>query len=452
MTRERRPRGGEASGSSGIRVRRAAATYATNVGATTASLLNVLLVARVLGPTGRGEIAFLIAIGGIATMFASVGVQDANANLGGQHPEAIPRLATNSVLLALLLGGVAALVVWMLAILVPSVARGADRGLLILALATIPIGLLGWYLKFLLQADYRFGITNIAWFLSPAATALVDGVLALFGVLTVQAAMVCWVFTGVAANLVLVAYVARRYGFGRPDRALMGAALSFGLKTHFGRIMSLGSYRADQWFLGAMAGPHALGLYSVAVTLSEALFYVPGVITLVQRPDLVRASREHAAELASRVLRRALVLAVVAGTALAVAAPFLCVTLFGEQFSGSVDELRVLALGAVGIVTLDLLSNAIIAQRRPLLASGADGAALVLTVVLNLLLIPRLAGLGAAIATTAAYTFGGAVMVVIFLRVLDADWRKLVPRPADVIWYWTKASAQLPTRRRVAQA
>jgi O-antigen/teichoic acid export membrane protein len=201
-----------------------------------------------------------------------------------------------------------------------------------------------------------------------------------------------------------------------------------------------------------MAGPHALGLYSVAVTLSEALFYVPGVITLVQRPDLVRASREHAAELASRVLRRALVLAVVAGTALAVAAPFLCVTLFGEQFSGSVDELRVLALGAVGIVTLDLLSNAIIAQRRPLLASGADGAALVLTVVLNLLLIPRLAGLGAAIATTAAYTFGGAVMVVIFLRVLDADWRKLVPRPADVIWYWTKASAQLPTRRRVAQA
>ena len=42
---------------------------------------------------------------------------------------------------------------------------------------------------------------------------------------------------------------------------------------------------------------------------------------------------------------------------LVLAAPFLCVTLFGPGFSGSIDELRVLSAGAFGIVALKLLQE-----------------------------------------------------------------------------------------------
>ena len=149
------------------------------------------------------------------------------------------------------------------------------------------------------------------------------------------------------------------------------------------------------------------------------------------------------------MLRRGLVLALGAGCVLFFAAPVLCTTVFGPAFAGSVSELRVLALGAAGIVLLSQLSNAVIAQRKPLLASGADGAALVVTVVLNILLIPHLGGLGAAIATTAAYTFGGVVMTVIFLRVLHGRARDLVPRLNDVAWLWRKMRGELPLLRRL---
>jgi O-antigen/teichoic acid export membrane protein len=427
----------------------AIATYGTNIAAMVFSLANLVIVARTLGPTGRGQVAFLIAICSVAGMLASLGITDANANLGGRLPKALPRLATNSVLLSLVLGIGAALIVGGLSFLFPAITGHADPVLLVLVLAYLPLGLLGMYLKFLLQSQYRFTITNIAWIASPAATAIIDGVLALCGALTVQTAIICWVSTGVGATLLQVAYTHRHYGFGPVDTGLMRESVSFGLKTHFGRVMSMGNYRADQWILGAMAGARPLGLYSVAVTWSEWLFYVPGVITLVQRPDLVRATRDQAVEQASTVLRRGLVLALGAGGVLFFAAPVLCTTVFGPAFAGSVSELRVLALGAAGIVLLSQLSNAVIAQRKPLLASGADGAALVVTVVLNILLIPHLGGLGAAIATTAAYTFGGVVMTVIFLRVLHGRARDLVPRLNDVAWLWRKMRGELPLLRRL---
>jgi O-antigen/teichoic acid export membrane protein len=113
-------------------------------------------------------------------------------------------------------------------------------------------------------------------------------------------------------------------------------------------------------------------------------------------------------------------------------APVLCVTVFGEAFSGSVDDLRVLVLGAFGVVALKLLGNALTAQRRPGLASLGAAAALVVTVALDLALIPAYGGVGAAVASTLAYTAGGIVAAVLFVRVLGVRTRELVPRLGEV--------------------
>lgn len=429
-------------------VRAAAGTYAAQLAANGFSLMSVLIVARELGPTGRGQVAFLIAVSTLTSSLASMSVEEANANLGGARPEVRPTLVTNSFLLALVLGAAAALIVGGLVQIAPAVGGHADSALLWLVLATLPIGILQLYLKFLLQSDYRFLITNVAWVLSPGATAVLNGLLVVLGILTVRSAIIVWVATGALATLVLVVAVARAYGFGRPDPALAKECVWFGFKAHFGRFMALGNARADQWMLGAIAGPHELGLYSIARTWAEFLFYVPGTIQMLQRPDLVRSTRSYAAELASKMFRRAVVLSAGAGLAMLVAAPFLCVTVFGPKFGGSVPMLRVLSFAAIGIVAIELLSNALIAQRMPLLASGADGSALVMTIGLNVLLIPPLAGMGAAIATTVAYTLGGVAITTIFLWALKGRARDLVPGAADFAWFWRKARAELAVLRR----
>jgi len=416
----------------------AIATFATN-GATVAfSLLNVLILARALGPTGRGEIAFVIVVWVLAAGLATLGFEEANANFGGRHPERRAALAANSVVAALVLGTLGAALVGLLMTLVPGARGEVDLGLLLFALATLPSGLLGQNLKFLLQSDYRFGVTNLAWFASPALTALCNGVLALTGALTVELVIVVFVVTNVCATLILVVSVARQFGFGRPDAALARECLPFGLKSHMLRLVELGTYRGDQFLLGVLAGPYEVGLYSIAVSLAEALFYVSGIVALVQRPHLVRAIAAEAAEFGVRVFRRAVILSAAVGTALFIVAPTLCVALFGESFHAAGDDLRVLSLAAVGVLAVDLFSCLVIAQRRPLMASVGGAATLFVMVVLNVILVPELGGAGAAVAKSVAYTAGGVVMVVIFLRIFNADPRGLIPGRDDVMWYRRK--------------
>ena len=229
-----------------------------------------------------------------------------------------------------------------------------------------------------------------------------------------------------------MSYVVRHAGFGRPDLRLAARSLRFGVRVHLGSFMAIGNYRLDQWFIGVMAGSAELGRYSVAVAWAEVLFYIPGVLVLVQRPDLVRASGEQAARLASQMFRFALLVAGLVSAALILLAPVLCAWVFGEQFTGSVNDLRLLALAGSGIVALEVLGNALTSQRRPMLTTSAICVAFTATLVLDLLLIPRFGGAGAAAATAIAWTLGGITAIGIFRRVFHEESNTLLPSGRDI--------------------
>jgi Na+-driven multidrug efflux pump len=67
-----------------------------------------------------------------------------------------------------------------------------------------------------------------------------------------------------------------------------------------------------------------------------------------------------------------------------------------------------------------------------MLESAAIGLAFALTLVLDILLIPSHGGLGAAIASTAAYTLGGVAVALTFSRGLGLPLRELLPRSREV--------------------
>jgi len=408
-------------------------TYGASVLASFLSLVSVIFTSRALGPEGRGTLAFLTTVAMLTSQLSSLGVEEASANVVGREPQRRSALGTNAILLALGLGTAGLGVVALLIAIFPGIAGDASSGLLWLALASVPLLVLQFYLQFIIRADYGFVATNVALLAAPSLNVLVNGLLFLFDALTVRAAMLTWIAGQVLATALLLAYVSRRLaGFGKPDAKLAAQSLGFGLKTHAGRVMKTGNYRLDQWLLGSLAGSRELGLYSVAVAWAEALFFLPEALASVLRPDLVRAETEYAGARGAAVFRIAVVLTLVFAICFIIAAPLLCVWTFGEEFRGSIDDLRVLAPGALGIVALKLLGNALVAQRRPGLSNVAIGLAFAVTVGLDLLLIPQYGGLGAAIASTVAYTAGGAAVAVIFARALNVSLRRMFPAVADL--------------------
>jgi O-antigen/teichoic acid export membrane protein len=396
------------------------------------ALANVFIVARALGPTGRGEVAFLMAISAVLTRLGAFGIHEANINYASADPQLRPSLATNSIFLAAVTGSTVACGAVAVATVAPIFGNESDYFLIALALASIPLALLKTYLWRFIQADYRFGIASVSWTLPFIVNLVVNVLLLLLGALTVATAFSAWVAAQAVPVMFLIWHVTRRLdGFGRPDFALARKTLRFGIQTHLYQIMSMGNVRLDQWILGVIGSTRELGLYSVAVSVSTAIYQLPSALDLAQRPDLARGSKSEAARRASTAFRVAVTTTVSMAVVLAILAPFLFVLVFGQQFRGSVDDFRVLMLGAVGVIALKLLGNALTAQGRPLLVSVGVAAGFVLTLVLDVSLIPPFGGLGAAIASAVAYTTVGAVVAVMFLRALDGRAADLVPRRND---------------------
>ncbi len=166
--------------------------------------------------------------------------------------------------------------------------------------------------------------------------------------------------------------------------------------------------RIDQVMLEAMLGSQgavAVGIYSVALRLSEVWYFIPMAIVPSVLPSLMAAKAQGEAAYMARFER---LLSLMSALALGVAVPmtFLSGTvirvIYGPQFEGAGPIL------AVHIWTTLFVFWGVVAEAWCLgegltrLSLYRTAFAAVLNIGLNLLLIPRLAGMGAAIATLAA--------------------------------------------------
>jgi O-antigen/teichoic acid export membrane protein len=169
-------------------------------------------------------------------------------------------------------------------------------------------------------------------------------------------------------------------------------------------------FRLDQVLLAQLlpeaVAKHAVGVYAAAVRLSEFWLFVPVAIAASVAPALVKMRQERPDEYAYRAQRLHNLLALlgygaaIGGTLLA--DPIIRI-LYGEAYIEAVPMLRVLMWAGVW-VSLEQ-ARYILATAEGLLVPYMFATLMgaVVNIGLNLLLIPSLQGMGAAIATLIGY-------------------------------------------------
>jgi O-antigen/teichoic acid export membrane protein len=176
--------------------------------------------------------------------------------------------------------------------------------------------------------------------------------------------------------------------------------------------------------LGAFADARAAGLFAAAARLVSLMTFALAAFGIVSGPMIASAYRRgDLAELqsiTSFTTRLGLIFA--AGVALAlIVGGKLLLSLFGPEFEAAYLPLLILVAGGLvnactGVVVyLATLTG----RERPALAIFLS--ALILSLVLNLLLIPRLGVVGAAIASSSALAFWNIAMLLYVRRALGID-------------------------------
>jgi O-antigen/teichoic acid export membrane protein len=185
------------------------------------------------------------------------------------------------------------------------------------------------------------------------------------------------------------------------------------------------------------------------VAVSEALWLIANSVAVVLIPKLASSDPEYAARTTPLICRNTILVTALGAVVVAAASPVAVPLVFGDEFEGSVEPLLWLLPGAIALSGAKVLSAYVFSQGKPMINTYISIATLVITVVLDIVLIPPLGVPGAAIASTIAYLANLAMTLVAYRRISGGTVADAVlPRPSDVAVFIEGARSALSRLRR----
>jgi len=400
------------------------------------------LLARLLGPEGRGVYALLLLLPSTLFAIGQLGLPSAITYFagGGRSLGSLVRAAAG--LGAVLAGGLLLVSLVGLPQLQPLLFRAAPLDLLRVAVLALPIQLAATFFGSMLWG--RQLVRPYTWVLALQSLAWLAAVAGLVGIadLGVPGALASYLVATGAGAMAVITLVMRRSareeveervegghnGSGRAIRRPAGAGdlLGYGLRLYPAGLATFLSYRADLFLLSALIGDAAaIGLYAMAVSLAEITFQVPDSVATLFYPRVAGSARAEADRLAPATARMTLLITLLA-TLLLLPVAWLAIRLVLPGFDGSLLPFAILLPGTVALGLSKVLSGYISGLGRPGPVSAIAASALALNLACNLVLIPPLGIAGAALSSLVSYAAHAVLTIRLASRLSGAPFRAFV--------------------------
>ncbi len=421
--------------------RASAHTFGISVASVVVGLLTTIILARAVGPDGKGRFDLVMATSGlfgVALGFAlPAGATYAIAR-GFSTPGSLLRLL---MLIALAQGIGAAIAVAVArltsvgpALIAPDLASSAPIAVGCLVAATAA----GLYAKAVLLGRERIVDANWRDLFGRLATALLLGIAA-FAVSRstshADAALVLIWAAVLGAVVTLCSFVQGAWSeLHSRGPTGMPSVVSFAAPSALANLVQFLNYRMDLFLVAFFLGPTEVGLYALAGSIAQLIWLVSQSGATALLPN-VAASREEMRDVATHsalVARVAFTVSLAAAIGMALVAGVLVPFIYGDRFAGSVPAILWLLPGVVVFAPVNIIGAFMAGIGRPRLNLIVSTVSFVATLVLDLILIPRAGIIGAAIASSASYSTAAVMMFGLFTRITGLSPIRLVAfGPAD---------------------
>lgn len=371
-------------------------------------LLVGIWVARYLGPEKFGLFSYALAFVALFSPLASLGLDDIGVRNLVRDP-ARKETTLGTAFILKLMGGVVSFVAATGSILVLRPADSLSLWLVgIIAAGAIfqAFNVIDFWFNSQVQAKYAVFARNGAFLICAA----IKVALIIAGAPLIAFAWVS-LFEVIVGSAGLVVAYRSKGGRLREWRSGLGMAktlLRDSWPLVFSAIAIIVYLRIDQVMLGEMVGSEEVGIYSVAVRLAEVWYFIPTAVYWSVLPSIVEAREKSDALFYDRLQKYYNLMALIA-YAIAVPVTFLAgwlvPALFGEAYSRAGTMLAILIWANVFIYLEVARSSFFTAMNWNKIYFVTLLLGAVINILLNLFLIPRYGGVGAATASLIAYWF-----------------------------------------------
>lgn len=426
---------------------RAAVLFGIQIFGAVIGIVNGILLARLLGPVGKGDYYILILVPSTTMVLLQLGLPQAfmfyaaRGRTAGMLPKAFVLTAAFAML-----GYV--VVVAFLPVLRGAIFHDLALEQILIAFLALPLAINATLTTGIVmgrQAVRWYAIVNIV---SPIATTVL--LIVILGGLgpSVNGAIAVYLL-GASVQAAGFAIGARRLtaAMAGAESVSFRELFRYGLPYYPGSLTQFFSYRVDVYLIAFLIAAPAepLGYYSMAVGLAEMVFFFPNAVATLFFPHVAASTREDSDRQVATVSR--VTFLVTSAAALAVVpGSMVMIWWLLPAFGPSIPPLLVLLPGVAALSVTKVVAGYVSGIGRPGVTSYVNIVAFVLNAIANLVLIPRFGIIGASAASLISYTASSIALTAIAARltgmpILDF-W---IPRLSD-LRYVVSTSAGLLRR------
>ena len=379
-------------------------TFGTNIVVGGSGFVISLILARVLGPTGKGQITAIILLPMVLSALFAFGFMQGNVYQGAKNPKETSKLITNSIFMVIAVAPLALIAGWYS---LPLFLHTRNATTLIagrVALLAIPLLLFQGFINGLLRGWQKIDQFNLVTIIRKLTFLLFLAALVLFFNTSLTLIALTWIIAISLSSFLAFGFALKgnSYKF-LGDKRLIYKTISYGLKSYLGSLSSWGNLRIDQLLIAALFTASSLGIYSVAVTMSESLWLAAFAVAAVVFPVASGLTESEADKLTAKASRVTFSLLMAVAVPLFILAPQVTILLFGKQFQRSALLLRILLPGTVAFGVGKVLTSGLMGTNQPFKFSIAQMVALISTIIFAPPLIFFYGAIGAAVASNIAY-------------------------------------------------
>lgn len=373
--------------------------FAARIAAQAFSIGGAIVVARALGPGGKGIFVYAGSVLAMLQM-ANAGQAAAIAWQYAQRDRSPARLLR---VMVRVLGTFALPVALMLAL--AGVFVPGQQALLAVAIA-LPFALFAQSATGFFLADGDVRMINVQQLVIGVLSVSIYVPLLLFAHAGLPVLFAIWI-GGYAAGALYSALRLRPYArnqAGNDDANLVKEQMGYGAQIGLNSAVQFLNFRIDVFLIMFMLGQTALGVYSIGIGIGEVLWQLSRPMATAAFGVIARGTEAQAADATAACMRHSFVLVVLASVVVFFAAPPLVPLVYGKQFAEAAVVSRFLLPGIMAYSMMPTLATFFAQQlgqpRVPLIFSSVST---ILCGAITALTLPHFGIVGGAIATSVSY-------------------------------------------------
>ncbi|TQR21226.1 flippase [Psychrobacillus vulpis] len=416
-------------------------------------LMVTIIIARSLGVEGQGIFTVITLLPTILVTFMNFGIAPATVFFIGSDRYSMNTIFSTNIILS----GVISLFAIVLGTIAVFLFKSTffdeiSISMLLSVLLVLPFLFFNSFLQAVYQGTQNFKRFNAINLSSKFVQVIILLVILSIFKLSLLWALISFIIGSILPTVFIVIYLFKdsvRFKFSEFSVDLTKNSVKYGYKAHLSNIVTFFNYRLDIILISFFLNPVAVGIYNVAVSISERLWIFSQPVASALFPKISSMTDENERnKLTARTAKCVFYLSLFFGIFFWFLSDDVVFILFGINYMEASMVIRILMIGITLFSIEKILSSDISGRGKPQVNLYTSLFTIICNVILSIIFIPKLGIKGAAMATSITYSLTFLIKLIIYIKITKSKLKHILIINIDDIEYIINLITKLIRRMR----